>query len=111
MDYLNHSCITPATSTCTIFEELRMQKFSIQVFNEKKSCEECGVVHKALYNFYMIGCCGPAIRVCSICNWDTIPCVTCRENNVGDIIINKKINSCVACRDEKSVKKLMEKNI
>ena len=111
MDYLNHSCITPATSTCTIFEELRMQKFSIQVFNEKKSCEECGVVYKPLYNFYMIGCCGPVMRVCNVCNWETIPCVICKENNVGDILINKKKNSCVGCKDEKSVKKLMEKNI
>ena len=111
MNYLNHSCVTTATPTCTIFEKLYLQKFFIQVFDEKKSCEECGVVYKPLYNFYMIACCGPAMRVCNICNWDTVPCKSCKENDIGDIVISKKINSCVACKDEKEMKKLMEKNI
>ena len=111
MEYLNHNCVAPATSTSTIFEELRVQKFSIQVFNEKKSCEECGVMYKPLYNFYMIGCCGAVMRVCNICNWDTIPCMSCKEKKIGDIIINKKKNTCIGCKDEKEVKKMMEKNI
>ena len=112
MNYLNHhSCVTAATPTCTIFEKLYLKKFFIQVFDEKKSCEECGVVYNPLYNFCMIACCGPAIRVCNQCNWDTVPCKSCKENDIGDIVISKKINSCVGCKDEKEMKKLMEKNI
>ena len=109
---MEHSC-NPANevATCTIFEQLLLQKFFIQVFNEEKSCEECGVVYRPLHNFYMIACRGPAMRVCNVCNWETVPCMTCKENKVGDIIINKKINSCVVCKEEKIVKKIMEKNI
>ena len=70
--------------------KMQLKSFSIQVYDVEKSCEECGVVHKPLYNFYMIACCGNVMRVCGICNWETVPCLCCKENNVGGIIINKK---------------------
>ena len=84
-----------------IFERLHLQKFFIQVFGEEKACEECGVEYAPLYNFCMISCCGAVMRVCSVCNWETVPCITCKENDIGDIIINKKKNHCLACDGEK----------
>ena len=107
---MDHSCI-PANNETTCYKQLLLQKFFIQVFAEEKSCEECGSVYHPLHNFCMISCCGPVMRVCNTCNWETVPCVDCTENKVGDIIINKKINKCVACKEEKIVKKRMEKNI
>ena len=82
-------------------KKIQLNKFFIQVFGEKKTCEECGVGYDPLYNFYMISCCGTVMRVCSVCNWETVPCTSCKENNIGDIIINKKINHCDACAEEK----------
>ena len=93
------------------FERLHLQKFFIQVFGEEKDCEECGVVYNPLYNFCMISCCGPVMRVCNICNWERVPCVNCKENVIGDIIISKKINSCVGCKEAKIMKNIMKENI
>ena len=81
--------------------KIRLKSFSIQVYDVEKSCEECGVVYNPLYNFYMIACCGNVMRVCGICNWETVPCLCCKENNVGGIIINKKKNHCDMCAEEK----------
>ena len=88
---------------------LHLKSFSIQVYDVEKSCEECGVVHKPLYNFYMIACCGNVMRVCGICNWETVPCLCCKENNVGGIIINKKKNHCDMCAEEKIIFREIEK--
>ena len=107
---MNHNCITTTTVPPTVVN-LYLQKFFIQVFDEKKNCEECGTVYEPKYNFCMIACCGPVIRVCNTCNWEIVPCVNCKEKEIGDIIISKKINCCTGCRDEKLVKKMMEKNI
>ena len=107
---MDHSCI-PANNKPTSYERLLLQKFSIQVFAEEKNCEECGSVYQPLHNFCMIGCCGGVMRVCNTCNWETVPCVTCKENKVGDIVVDKKINKCAACKEEKIVMKRMVKNI
>ena len=93
--------------TCMV--KIRLNSFSIQVYDEEKSCEECGVVYKPLYNFYMIGCCGSVMRVCSTCNWETVPCLCCKKNNVGGIIINKKKNHCNMCAEEKLMFREIEK--
>ena len=95
-------------------KKIRLHKFFIQVFVEEKACEECGVEYPALYNFCMISCCGGVMRVCNVCNWETVPCISCKENDIGDIIINKKINHCVACNEEKIMfreMKTMQTNI
>ena len=81
--------------------KIRLSSFSIQVYDEKKCCEECGVEYNALYNFCMIGCCDRVMRVCNTCNWETIPCLCCKNNNVGDIILSKKKNHCDVCAEQK----------
>ena len=71
-------------------EVLHLSKFSIQVFPNNMCCEECGVVYKSLYNFCIVACCSVEKRLCSTCDWESIPCKTCRENKTGDVLINKK---------------------
>ena len=81
---MNHSI------RCKNSESLHLSKFSIQVFDVKLNCEECGVEYPPLHNFCIIRCCGEEKRCCIICNWETVPCQSCRDNNIGDIIIGKK---------------------
>ena len=89
-------------------EVLHLSKFSIQVFPNNMCCEECGVVYKSLYNFCIVACCSVEKRLCSTCDWESIPCKTCRENKTGNVVINKKKNPCLVCKEEKKVYREIE---
>lgn len=94
---MNHSI------RCKNSESLHLSKFSIQVFDVKLNCEECGVEYPPLHNFCIIRCCGEEKRCCIICNWETVPCQSCRDNNIGDIIIGKSKKTCEGCAEVKKV--------
>ena len=91
-----------------IMENLYFTKFSIEVFSEKKNCEECGVMYDPPYNFCVVRCCGEEIRVCTACNWESVPCQFCRDNNTGGIIISKLKKNCDVCSEEKKIYKNQE---
>ena len=89
-------------------EKLYVTKFSIVAWDKAKSCEECGVEYPPLHNFCVIACCGVEMCCCFCCNWETVPCRTCKENNNGSILINKLKNTCEDCEKEKKTRKKEE---
>ena len=89
-------------------EKLYVTKFSIVAWDKAKSCEECGVEYPPLHNFSVIACCGVEMCCCFCCNWETVPCRTCKENNNGSILINKLKNTCEDCEKEKKTRKKEE---
>ena len=100
---MNHSHIK-----CKITESLHLSKFSIQAFDVKLNCEECGVEYQPLHNFCIISRCGEEKRCCFVCNWESVPCKPCRENKIGRIIVDKTKNTCEGCSEEKKVFKMIE---